>query len=77
MIMVRQIRRVVRITPIALTPAVLPQDRVLSLAEVLQFFPVSRSTWYQGVKDGKYPKPIQLSARRIAWRYREVIALVQ
>ena len=77
MIVVRKIRRAARITPVAPVPAVSPQDRVLSLAEVLQFFPVSRSTWYQGVKDGKYPKPIQLSVRRVAWRYREVIALIQ
>jgi len=30
-------------------------DALLRLPEVLAIFPISRSTWYQGIKDGRYP----------------------
>ncbi|MFY8018041.1 MAG: helix-turn-helix transcriptional regulator [Inhella sp.] len=42
---------------------------------MLAVFPVSRSTWYQGVKEGRYPKPIRLSERRVAWPEPVIAAL--
>lgn len=39
--------------------------------------PVSRTTWYQGIKDGRYPKPVKLSARIAAWRVEDIRALVE
>ena len=47
------------------------------LNQVLKQFPVSRSLWLAGVRDGKYPQPIRLSKRRIAWRPNDIHALVQ
>jgi hypothetical protein len=38
--------------------------------------PVCASAWWQGVKDGRYPKPIKLSPRVTAWREDEVLALI-
>ena len=29
--------------------------------------PVSRSTWWNGVRSGKYPKPVKLGPRTTAW----------
>ncbi|MCW5600165.1 AlpA family phage regulatory protein [Nitrosomonas sp.] len=29
--------------------------------------PVSKSTWWQGVRTGRYPKPIRLGPRITAW----------
>lgn len=29
--------------------------------------PVSKSTWYAGVKSGRYPQPVKLSERVSAW----------
>jgi len=39
--------------------------------------PVSRSAWYAGIKSGRYPKPIKLSQRTVAWRAREIINLIE
>lgn len=39
--------------------------------------PVSRSTWWQGVQDGRFPKPVRISARCVAWRASEIAALVE
>ena len=41
---------------------------LLRLWQVLALVPVSRSHWWAGVKDGRYPKPIKLSARVTVWR---------
>jgi len=30
--------------------------------------PVSKSTWWQGVKDGRFPKPEKLGPRVTVWR---------
>ena len=41
--------------------------RYLRLPQVLDRIPVSRSTWWAGVKKGIFPKPIKLSARVTVW----------
>jgi len=38
--------------------------------------PVSRSTWWEGVKSGRYPSSIKLSARCTAWRTSDIHALL-
>lgn len=48
----------------------------LRLPEVLALFPVSRTHWYQGIKDGKYPAPVKLSERTAAWRVSDIRALL-
>ena len=39
--------------------------------------PVSRSTWYAGIKDGRFPKPIKLGARVSVWRAEDIQALIK
>ena len=56
------------------TPA--PVGGFLRLPQVLALVPVSPSTWWQGVKDGRYPQPVKLAARVTAWRADDVAALV-
>ncbi len=34
--------------------------------------PVSRATWYAGIKAGKYPKPIRLSEGVSVWRVADI-----
>ena len=38
--------------------------------------PVGATTWWNGVKSGRYPKGIKISARRTAWRCEEIQALL-
>jgi prophage regulatory protein len=38
--------------------------------------PVSRSTWWAGVKNGRYPAPVKLGPRTTAWRWSDIAALV-
>lgn len=49
----------------------------MRLPQVLQIYPVSKSTWWQGVKDGIYPQPVKLSRRTTAWRTQDIHLLIQ
>ncbi len=39
--------------------------------------PVSKSSWWAGVKSGIYPQPIKLSARVTCWRVEDIRALIE
>lgn len=39
--------------------------------------PVSKSTWWQGVKDGRFPKPRKLGPGITVWRAEDVRALFE
>lgn len=39
--------------------------------------PVSRSTWYAGVSDGRFPQPVRLSERIAAWRVEDIKKLIE
>lgn len=52
-------------------------DRLLRLKQVLQLIPVSKSTWWVGVKTGRFPKPIKLGPRTTAWRESDIRALME
>ena len=49
----------------------------LRLPQVLQLFPVGKSTWWQGIKSGKYPSGVKLSSRITAWRVEDIKALIE
>lgn len=44
---------------------------------IVPLFPVARTTWLDGVKSGRYPKPVKLSARCVAWRVEDILALIE
>jgi prophage regulatory protein len=39
--------------------------------------PVSKSTWWAGVKAGRFPKPTKLGPRITAWRVADIRALIE
>jgi prophage regulatory protein len=52
-------------------------DALLRLPQVLALFPVSRSAWYHGIAAGKYPQPIRLGPRTVAWRSSDIQILIE
>ena len=38
--------------------------------------PVSKSTWWAGVKSGRFPRPIKLGPRITAWRVEDIRKLI-
>lgn len=55
----------------------LPQTGLLRVKQVLRFVPVSRSSWWLGVRLGLYPKPLKLSARVTCWKAADIRNLVE
>lgn len=53
-----------------------PDIALWRLPTVLAHIPVSRSGWWQGVKTGRYPAPVKLSTRCVAWRSADIRALI-
>lgn len=39
--------------------------------------PVGKSTWWEGVKSGRYPKPVKLGPRTTAWRVEDIRHLIE
>lgn len=40
-------------------------------------YPVSKSTWWAGVRTGRYPQPVKLGQRITAWRAADIRALIE
>ena len=57
--------------------ASLPATGFVRLPAILRVFPISRSSWWAGVKAGKYPQSVKLGPRTTAWRVEEIHALIQ
>jgi prophage regulatory protein len=64
---------------------ILPQSGLLRLWQILgdrrkgipPIIPISKSSWWAGVKSGKYPKPIKLSARCTCWHVEDIRKLIE
>ncbi len=60
----------------------IPETGFLRLPQILgsesnpPIIPVSRSTWWAGVKSGKFPKPVKLGQRTTAWRVEDIRNLI-
>jgi prophage regulatory protein len=55
----------------------LPETGFLRLPAVLSLIPVSKSTWWAGVKSGRFPKPVKLGPRTTAWSSADISKLLQ
>ena len=57
----------------------LPAEGLLRLSAIIAPrgpIPVSKSTWWAGVKDGRFPKPVKLGSRITVWRAEDIRALI-
>lgn len=58
----------------------LPAGGFVRLSEVLAPggpLPISKSTWWNGVRHGRYPQPVKLGPRITAWRTEDIQALIE
>jgi prophage regulatory protein len=51
--------------------------RLSSIIAPLGPIPVSKSTWWAGVRSGRFPKPIKLGPRTTVWRVEDIRALIE
>ena len=58
----------------------LPETGFLRLSQIIgnpdkgipPLIPVKKSTWWAGVKSGRYPQPVKLGPRVTAWRVEDL-----
>jgi len=55
----------------------LPATGFLRLPQVLELIPIGKSSWWEGVKSGKYPKQVKLGERTAAWRVEDILELIE
>ena len=55
----------------------IPETGFVRLAQVLTVIPVGKSCWWDGVKSGRYPKSVKLSARCVAWKAEDIRSLIK
>ena len=39
--------------------------------------PVSKSTWWAGIRTGRFPQPVKLGKRITVWRSADILALLE
>ncbi|MGH1467079.1 MAG: helix-turn-helix transcriptional regulator [Cognatishimia sp.] len=57
-----------------------PETGLVRLSHILSPagpIPVSKSTWWQGVKDCRFPKPQKLGPRTTVWKVEDIRALFE
>ena len=68
------------------TTYTLPKDGLIRLLQIIgnpkatppiqPLIPVSRSSWWAGVKSGRFPQPVKLGPRTTAWRVEDIRRLI-
>jgi prophage regulatory protein len=60
-------------------PYILPETGFVRITSIIgpgRPIPIAKSTWWVGVKDGRYPKPVKLGPRITAWRVEDIRTLI-
>lgn len=57
--------------------APLPDTGFVRLPTILRVYPVSRSSWWAGIRAGRYPQPVKLGERCTAWRVEDIRDLIE
>ncbi len=57
--------------------AQLPEIGFLRIKQILEIFPVGKSTWWDGVKNDRFPKPVKIGERTTAWKVEDIRALIE
>jgi prophage regulatory protein len=55
----------------------LPETGFVRLSSILKIIPVGKSTWWEGIKTGRFPKPVKLGTRITAWRVEDIRSLIE
>jgi prophage regulatory protein len=54
----------------------LPEAGFVRLPQILALIPISRSAWWAGVRDGKFPASVKLGTKTTVWRVEDIRALI-
>ena len=54
----------------------IPEIGFVRLSQILTVIPIGKTCWWEGVKTGRFPKPVKLSERCTAWRAEDIRKLI-
>lgn len=49
----------------------------LRISQILELIPIGKSTWWAGVKNGRFPKPIKFGPNTTVWRIQDIEDLIK
>jgi prophage regulatory protein len=52
------------------------EAKLLRIKQVLELYPVGRSTLYKMIAENRFPKQVSLSAKSVAWREVDVVSFI-
>lgn len=55
----------------------LPETGFVRLPTVLRHIPVCKTVWWEGVKSGRYPKPVKIAPNVTAWAAEDIRDLIK
>jgi predicted DNA-binding transcriptional regulator AlpA len=58
------------------TPPILPPEGFVRLPVVLKVLGIGKTTLWQGIRDGRIPKPVKIGSRITAWKVEDIRALI-
>ena len=61
---------------IAEVSMLLPQEGFVRLPVILKVLSIGKTTWWCGVRDGTFPKPIKMGKRTARWNVKDIRALI-
>jgi prophage regulatory protein len=62
---------------------ILPNEGFLRLSQIIGskttpgIIPISKSSWWVGVKEGRFPQPVKLGKRTTVWRVSDIRLLIE
>jgi prophage regulatory protein len=54
----------------------IPETGYLRLPEVLKLIPIGKSSWWAGIRAGRFPEGVKLGPRTTAWRVEQILDLI-
>lgn len=54
----------------------LPDEAYVRLPTILNLLPISTASWWRGIQKGKYPKQVRLGDQSVAWKVKDIRALM-
>ena len=59
------------------TRPILPETGFVRLPQILSLIPISRSAWWAGVREGKFPQGLKLGSKTTVWRAEDIRNLIE
>lgn len=55
----------------------LPKNGLVRLPKILELIPIGKTTWWAGVKSGRFPKPVKLGPHTTCWYWQDILPLIE